>query len=179
MSQPLNPGYAAFLLTDVFLPAFEREYPKTRQVIESVPVSGGDYRPDPVSKTSLELAWHIVAAEKRFYEGIVNGEFNFAPITRPDDVRTSADIARWYGDMIAAVLPRLRHMTPEQLTKSLDFRGIFEMPAIMFFQTALNHSIHHRGQLSVYLRPAGGKVPAIYGESYDSGEARKAAQQAS
>ncbi|HWG87563.1 MAG TPA: DinB family protein, partial [Candidatus Acidoferrales bacterium] len=65
------------------------------------------------------------------------------------------------------------------LTRSIDFRGMFQLPAVMFLQTSLNHSIHHRGQLSTYLRPAGGKVPAIYGESYDSAEARKAAQKAS
>lgn len=179
MSQPMNPDTARFLLTDVFLPALEREHPKTRQVIESIPASGGDYRPDAVSKTALELAWHIVAAEKRFLEGIANGEFNFAPIHRPENVRNAAGIGRWYGEMIQAVLPRLRHMTGEQLIKMVDFRGMFQSPAVMFFQISLNHSIHHRGQLSVYLRPAGGKVPAIYGESYDSAAARKAAQQQS
>jgi uncharacterized damage-inducible protein DinB len=46
----------------------------------------------------------------------------------------------------------------------------------MYLQLAVNHSVHHRGQLSTYLRPMGGKVPAIYGESYDSAEARKAAE---
>ncbi|HET9183721.1 MAG TPA: DinB family protein [Candidatus Angelobacter sp.] len=176
MSQPLNPEHAQFLLTDIFLPLLEREHPKTRQVIEAIPASGGEYRPDPVSKTALELAWHIVAAEKRFLEGIANGEFNFAAITRPENVRTGVELGRWYGDMFQTVFPRLRQMTPSQLTKSLDFRGMFQSPAVMFFQTVLNHSVHHRGQLSVYLRPAGGKVPAIYGESYDSAEARKAQQ---
>jgi uncharacterized damage-inducible protein DinB len=173
----LTPDHARFLLTDVFLPTLEREHPTTRRVIEAIPSSGGDYRPDAVSKTAMELAWHIVAAEKRFLEGIVAGEFNFAPISRPENVRTGADIGRWYGEMIQAVLPRLRQMTGEQLTRTIDFRGIFQAPAVLFLQTSLNHSIHHRGQLSVYLRPAGGKVPAIYGESYDSAEARKAAQQ--
>jgi uncharacterized damage-inducible protein DinB len=175
----MTPENASFLLNQVFLPLLEKEQSTTRRVIEAIPDDGGEYRPDGASKTSVELAWHIVAAEKRFLEGIVNGEFNFAPITRPEHVRTGADIARWYGEMTQAVLPRLRQMTPEQLTKSIDFRGIFQAPAVMFLQTSLNHSIHHRGQLSTYLRPAGGKVPAIYGESYDSAEARKAAQKAS
>jgi len=175
----MTPENASFLLNQVFLPLLEKEQSTTRCVIEAIPDNGGDYRPDGASKTSVELAWHIVAAEKRFLEGIVNGEFNFAPITRPEHVRTGADIARWYGEMTQAVLPRLHQMTPEQLTKSIDFRGIFQAPAVMFLQTSLNHSIHHRGQLSTYLRPAGGKVPAIYGESYDSAEARKAAQKAS
>jgi len=172
----MTPENASFLLNQVFLPLLEKEQSTTRRVIEAIPDNGGDYRPDGASKTSVELAWHIVAAEKRFLEGIVNGEFNFAPITRPEHVRTCADIARWYGEMTQAVLPRLRQMTPEQLTRSIDFRGMFQLPAVMFLQTSLNHSIHHRGQLSTYLRPAGGKVPAIYGESYDSAEARKAAQ---
>ena len=175
----MTPENASFLLNQVFLPLLEKEHSTTRRVIEAIPDNGGDYRPDGASKTSVELAWHIVAAEKRFLEGIVNGEFNFAPITRPEHVRTGADIARWYGEMTQAVLPRLHQMTPEQLTKSIDFRGIFQAPAVMFLQTSLNHSIHHRGQLSTYLRPAGGKVPAIYGESYDSAEPRKAAQKAS
>ena len=176
---PVTPENASFLLNEVFLPILEREQPTTRRVIEAIPDKGCDYRPDGVSKTSVELAWHIVAAEKRFLEGIVNGEFNFAAITRPEHMRTGADIARWYGGMTAAVLPRLRQMTPEQLTKVIDFRGIFQAPAVMYLQTSLNHSIHHRGQLSAYLRAAGGKVPSIYGESYDSAEARKAAEKAS
>ncbi|HKT52717.1 MAG TPA: DinB family protein [Candidatus Angelobacter sp.] len=173
---PVTPENASFLLNEIFLPILEREQPTTRRVIEAIPDKGCDYRPDAISKTSIELAWHIVAAEKRFLEGIVNGEFNFAAITRPENVRTGGDIARWYGEMVAAVLPRLHQMTPEQLSKSIDFRGIFQAPAVMYLQTSLNHSIHHRGQLSAYLRAAGGKVPSIYGESYDSAEARKAAQ---
>ena len=176
MPESISPDHAKFLLNEIFLPLLEREQPRTRQVIEAIPPSGGDYRPDPVSKTSLELAWHIVSAEKRFLEAILSGKFNFDPITRPENIRSGADVARWYGDLINTVLPRLRQMTPGELTSPLDFRGMFQSPAVMFLQTMINHSIHHRGQLSVYLRPAGGKVPAIYGESYDSAEARKAQQ---
>ncbi len=174
MTQPLSPEYATALLHTIFLPALERETATTRKIIEAIPLDKGDYRPEPVAKTAVELAWHIAAAEKRFLNGIVDGEFNFAPISRTDSERNSADIARWYGEMIAEVLPRLRQMSPEHLTRVLDFRGMFQMPAVNFFQTTLMHSIHHRGQLTVYLRPMGAKVPAIYGESYDSAEARKA-----
>jgi len=176
MPESLTADHAKFLLKELFFPLLEREQPRTRQVIEAIPTSGGDYRPDKVSKTSLELAWHIVSAEKRFLEAVLNGQFNFDPITRPENVRSGADIARCHDDMTSTVLPRLRQMTPAQLAKSVDFRGMFQSPAVMFLQTMINHSIHHRGQLSVYLRPAGGKVPAIYGESYDSAEARKAQQ---
>lgn len=174
MTQTLSPDYALFLLRTVFLPALDREHPKTRQVIEAIPLNKGDYRPDPASKTAVELAWHIAASEKRFWNGIADGEFNFAPINRPDAIKNSADVARWYGEMIASVLPRLQQMSADQLGKIVDFRGMMQLPAVAYFQIALSHSVHHRGQLSVYLRPMGGKVPAIYGESYDSAEARKA-----
>jgi uncharacterized damage-inducible protein DinB len=176
MSQTLSPDHASFLLNVVFLPALQREQAKTREVIQAIPPDKGDYRPDPNAKSALELAWHIAAAEKRFFNGIADGGFDFSPVNRPESVKTSADIGRWYGEMFDSVLARLKNMTPEQLAKVLDFRGVFQMPAVVFFQTAISHSIHHRGQLSVYLRPMGGKVPAIYGESYDSAEARKAAE---
>jgi uncharacterized damage-inducible protein DinB len=171
----MQPDQATFLLHAIFLPALEREHPLTRKVIEAIPLNNGDYRPEPVSKTALELAWHIAVAEKRFLNGIADGQFDFTPINRPDSIKNSADIARWYGDMFQSAFGRVKQLTPEQLTKVLDFRGLFQLPAVAYLQFTLSHSIHHRGQLSVYLRPAGGKVPAIYGESYDSAEARKAA----
>ena len=67
-------------------------------------------------------------------------------------------------------------MTPDQLMKSIDFRGMFQYPAVAYLEFAIRHTIHHRGQLSMYLRPMGAKVPSIYGESHDAAEARKAAQ---
>ena len=171
----MPPDYALFLLNNIFLPAMERETATTQRVIEAIPPDKGDYRPDAVSKTAQELAWHIAASEKRFFHGIADGVFDFSPVPRPDSVKSSTDIARWYKEMIAAVLPRLRQMSAEQLGKIVDFRGLMQMPAVAYFQIAISHSVHHRGQLSTYLRPAGGKVPSIYGESYDSAEARKAA----
>ncbi|HET9364749.1 MAG TPA: DinB family protein [Candidatus Angelobacter sp.] len=176
MSQSLQPDQASLIFQTIFLHALQNEHPTTRKVIEAIPLDKGDYRPEPISKSALELAWHIVAAEKRFFEGILNGEFNFAPINRPDSVRNSADIAAWYGEMFQTVFSRLKNITGEQLAKTIDFRGVMQLPAVAFFRLALSHSIHHRGQLSTYLRPMGAKVPAIYGESYDSAEARKAAE---
>lgn len=177
MTQPMQADQANFLLQTIFLPALEREHPVTRKIIEAIPAEKADYRPDPVSKSALELAWHIAASEKRFLEAIAAGEFDFSPIPRPDSVRTPAEIARWHAEMFQSVLTRLQKLSAEQLCKVVDFRGVLQLPAVVFFQLTLNHSIHHRGQLSTYLRPMGAKVPSIYGESYDAAEARKAAQQ--
>jgi uncharacterized damage-inducible protein DinB len=68
----------------------------------------------------------------------------------------------------------LKGLSGDQLVKTIDFRGIFQFPAVSYIQIGLNHSIHHRGQLTMYLRPLDAKVPSIYGESYDARMAREA-----
>ena len=135
-----------------------------------------EYRPDPNSKTAMELAWHVVAAEHRFYDGIIAGAFDFTPIHRPENVQTPAQIGQWYGDSFAKNFAQFPNLSGEQLAKIVDFRGVFQLPAVAYFNFSLHHTIHHRGQLSTYLRAMGGKVPAIYGESYDSAAAKAAAK---
>lgn len=172
---PITPDQATFLL-QFTLPSVKNEHRVTRSVIEAIPLANSGYRPDPNSKTALELAWHIAAAEHRFYDGIASGEFNFNPIHRPEDVQTPAQIGQWYGDSFARNFDRLANLSSEQLVRILDFRGMFQLPAAAFFRFSLHHTVHHRGQLSTYLRAMGGRVPAIYGESYDSAAAKAATQ---
>jgi uncharacterized damage-inducible protein DinB len=59
-------------------------------------------------------------------------------------------------------------MSGEQLLQIIDLMGMIQMPAVNFVALAVKHSVHHRGQLSTYLRPMGGKVPGIYGPSADT-----------
>jgi len=172
--QPLQPGQATFLL-QMALPALKNEHRITRKIIEAVPAEQGDYRPDAVSKSALELAWHIASAENFFMDAVAAGRFDYERGARPDAVRNAADVALWYGAAFQANFDRLTRLSSEQLLKVVDFRGAFQYPAVLYLQFALNHSIHHRGQLSVYLRPMGAKVPSIYGESFDDAQARKAA----
>ena len=174
--QTLQPQQASFFFETFSLPALRNEHRITKQIIAAIPLDKGDYRPDPISKSALELAWHIVAAEHRFLDGIASGEFDFTPNHRPASVRDSAAIAEWYAKTFEADFARVSGLSGEQLTKVIDFRGLFQLPAVLYAQFNLSHSIHHRGQLSMYLRPMGAKVPSIYGESYDTAEARKAAQ---
>jgi uncharacterized damage-inducible protein DinB len=175
MSQTMQPEQGSFLL-QFLLPALHNEHRTTRTVIEAIPSDKGGYRPDPAAKSAVELAWHIVAADQRFLTGVAGGAFDFNPIHQPPTVQTSLGIAEWYTESFAKNVERLAEMTGEQLVKTVDFRGIFQLPAVAFLEVAIRHAVHHRGQLSTYLRPMGGKVPAIYGESYDSAEAKKAAQ---
>jgi uncharacterized damage-inducible protein DinB len=174
----LQPEHALFLLHGAALPQLAAEHAVTKRVIAAVPLDRGDYRPDAVSKTALELAWHIATAENRFLDAVAAGEFNLAPYPRPDSVRTSADVVAWYAAAFEKNVARLKLASGEQLVKVIDFRGLFQFPAVFYVFAGLHHTIHHRGQLSMYLRPMGAKVPAIYGESYDSAQARQAAQSA-
>jgi uncharacterized damage-inducible protein DinB len=172
---PIQPEQATFLL-QMALPALKNEHRVTRKIIEAVPADRGDYRADEISMSALELAWHIASAENFFLDGAAAGEFNYKDGSRPESIRNAEDVAAWYGEAFHANFERLTRLTGEQLVKVIDFRGRFQYPAVTYLQFALNHSIHHRGQLSVYLRPMGAKVPSIYGESYDDAQARQSAR---
>ena len=171
----MQPEQALFL-RDWMLGALKREHSITRGVIDAVPHDKGDYRPDAIVKPAVDLAWHIVGAEHRFMESVVNGAFDFSNTGRPAELRSSGDIARWYGDTFPRDAERVAALPVDTLLKIVDFRGIFQLPAVAYLHTAHIHSIHHRGQLSMYLRPMGAKVPAIYGESYDSALAKSGAR---
>jgi len=167
---------ATTILQSVGLPSLNAEHPVTKRVIAAIPTDKVNYRPDEIVKSAIDLAWHIVTAEVRFINAVSAGAFDLTPVPRPDNIRTAADVNLWYLEHFAASVDRLKKTSADQLTKIVDFRGIFQFPAVVYVQIGLNHSIHHRGQLSMYLRPMGAKVPSIYGESYDARMAREAQQ---
>src|SRR5205085_177299 len=98
LMQQIQPEQAAFLLHGVYLPGLKNEHRITKSVIDAIPLDKGDYRPDTISKTALELAWHIVATEVRFVEAVSAGEFDLTPRPRPDSIRNSKDLTAWYTD---------------------------------------------------------------------------------
>jgi uncharacterized damage-inducible protein DinB len=173
----IQPDQANFLLHGFYLPGLRNEHRLTKNVIEAIPLDKGDYRPDTISKTALELAWHIAATEMRFMDAVAAGGFDMSPRPRPDSIQNSRDLVGWYADNFESRFEKLTTLSNEQLVSIMDFRGLFKLPAVMYLDIVRHHTIHHRGQLSMYLRPMGAKVPSIYGESYDAAEARKAAQQ--
>lgn len=157
---------AAFLLNEIYLPQLEMEHSKTRRVIEAIPAEKGGWKPDPKSMGALELAWHIVSSECMFLDGIAAGNFAMEG-NCPDSIKTPADVLRWDEENFAKAVQRLRQVPAADLAKDLNFAGLFTFPAVSYAHLSTNHAIHHRGQLSVYLRPMGSKVPSIYGPSAD------------
>ena len=171
----LSAEQAQMLVQNVLLGILKNESRTTKSVLAAVPEGNLDYRPDPRAMSASELLRHIAVAENRFLECVTTGVFDSKSPLLPAELTTPAEVAEWYESSFARNFDAVSKLSGEQLVRTVDFRGLFQRPAYFFLQLCLVHSVHHRGQLSTYLRPMGGKVPAIYGESYDSAEAKKAA----
>ncbi len=155
---------ANFLIGDL-----ENEMQTTLRVFGAVPGGKLDHRPDPASKTALGLLRHITLED----EWILNCTADGAFVPPPDDsdacgIMTPADAIARYKDRIPAAIKRVRAMSGEQLCQQIDLLGMLQMSGIGFLSLTVKHSVHHRGQLSTYLRAMGGKVPGIYGPSADT-----------
>jgi uncharacterized damage-inducible protein DinB len=155
---------ADFLIAD-----FENEMKTTLRVIESVPKGHLDYRPDSKSKTGLGLVRHITLEDEWLLNCIANGEFT----PPPDDsdacgIMNPADAISRYKEKVPAALNRVRAMSGEKLANEIDLFGMIKASGVNFLAMTIKHSVHHRGQLSTYLRPMGGKVPGIYGPTADT-----------
>ena len=149
----------------MMLDGLAREVDKTKKVLAAVPDEQSDYRPDPNARTAWELAWHLANTDVQFLDGIADRKFNMAaPSDKPKNI---AELVDWYDRHMNRAAERVRAMTPDELTTPVEFFGVFNLPAAFYLQFMNNHSIHHRGELTTYLRPMGSKVPQIYGGSYD------------
>jgi uncharacterized damage-inducible protein DinB len=138
----------------------------TNKVLAAVPESKKDYRPDPLSRTAFELAWHVVSSEVQMMEEVADMKFTLEPRFK-DEPKTMAEMIRWYETHFKAAIERVQAMTAAQLATPVDFYGAYNLPDVIYLGFVHSHSIHHRGQLCAYLRPMGGKVPSIYGGSAD------------
>lgn len=164
----MNPQEAKSV-ADFLIADFENEMQTTQRVLEAVPAGRLDYQPDPKAKTGLGLIRHIPLEDEWILTSIANGTF-----TPPPDqsdacgIMTPSDAVTRYKEKVPAALDRVRSLSGEQLSKELDLLGLMQAPAVSFLAMAVKHSVHHRGQLSTYLRPMGGAVPGIYGPSADT-----------
>ena len=156
----------AFGMRDAFVEQVERESKTTRRVIAAVPTDKSEYRPDPKCMSALELSWHLASADVWFLNSVAAGEFSPGG-QMPADIKDSAGVLAWYEPAFAEAIEKVKAMDADACAKIVSFHDVFHMPAVLYLNFNLLHCVHHRGQLSVYLRPMGAKVPSIYGGSAD------------
>lgn len=153
------------LLLHVFADTMKNECETTKKVIRAIPEDKKTYKPDPKAKSAHELAWHIATAEVWFMDGVINGKFSMDEA--PAMPGTVPAIVEWYEKNYSTLANRLKELSAEKLTTPIPFFGLMELPAVSYLNFLNLHTAHHRGQLSTYLRPMGGKIPSIYGGSAD------------
>jgi uncharacterized damage-inducible protein DinB len=134
----------------------------TSKVLSRIP-EGSAYRPDPKSRTAQEIAWQIVCEEKMIIDALESGNAEWAPPEMPKSMR---DVSAAYDKQSADILRRLNALPAERWNGELEFFGS-KRPASPMAWSFLFDIVHHRGQITTYLRPMGSTVPQIYGPSGD------------
>ena len=161
----LTPEQAMFLL-HYTLGGHGFESGTTKRTIAAVPEGNAGWKPEEHSRSAIELAYHIATSEEWFLKSVLSGSFNWDGEQVPAGI-TIASIVANYEKNVPALVAQVKAMPVEKLVAPISFFGMFNNSAVTYLGFMLNHTIHHRGQLSAYLRPMGGKVPNIYGGSYD------------
>lgn len=144
------------------------ELPAFVKVLKAVPQGRLDYRPDPKARSAAELAWVLATEEAALVMLLDTGTIAWKD--QPPPARVEETVAAFEKNA-AAVNERLAKLDEAGWHKQgrlvMDGMPPWETSIGEFVWGFLFDAIHHRGQLSTYLRPMGSKVPAIYGPSAD------------
>jgi uncharacterized damage-inducible protein DinB len=146
----------------LFTEFWTKESKTTRKVLERIP-EGSKYKPDPKSRTAQEIAWQIVCEEKMIIEALESGKVEWAPAPMPAKMK---DVVEAYDEQSAEVIRRWKALPADRWDGTLEFFGN-NRPASPMAWSFLFDIVHHRGQITTYLRPMGSTVPQVYGPSAD------------
>jgi len=153
---------------DQLVRAIEREFPTTLKVLRAYPAAKSELKPSPKSKTARELA-HAFVFDAKACDMTLDGglEIEKMPALGP----TFADVVATYEDLQGAFVARLKRTPDQDLNTTVKFyagpKRMEDMRKMDVLWFMLMDTVHHRGQMSVYLRLADAKVPSIYGPSAD------------
>lgn len=147
---------------ELFKDFWEKESKTTSRVLSRIP-EGSTYRPDPKSRTAQEIAWQIVCEEKMLIDALDSGTAQWSPGPMPPSMKA---IASTYDAQSADIVSRLTALSESKWSGMLEFFGS-QRPAPPMAWSFLFDIVHHRGQITTYLRPMGSTVPQIYGPSGD------------
>jgi uncharacterized damage-inducible protein DinB len=142
----------------LILKFWKKEASATHKVISRIPQDRSDYRPEPKSRNAREIAWLIVREEMVLGDGLEKGVLEWVEIPTPATMKEILDTYQQHHDKVTQNVPFM--FGDQEVMKETGYENAWGF---------LFDIIHHRGQLSTYLRPMGSTVPSIYGPSADEG----------
>lgn len=152
---------------EFYLERFQVESEVTLRVLSALPKDRLEYRPDSRSPSAHHLAWTLTYELKSCLDVLNEGKSDWKVISPPP----LAEMLKTYEQNAKNLAERVARADDATWDWSAQFfyegQLVTEHPVRQFLWLSLFDSIHHRGQLAAYLRPMGGKVPAIYGPSAD------------
>ena len=159
-------------IVDALLPEFDHEMTTTRRVLERVPEDKFEWKPHAKSFSLGALAAHVAALPTWGAETLARSEIDIAGAQPPTAPWSQSELMAAFDRNVAAARSALAGKTDAELlgtwTLKRGGKPIFSMPKTAVLRSfMLSHLIHHRGQLSVYLRLLDVPVPSIYGPSAD------------
>ncbi len=147
---------------------WDREQPKFDRVFDALPTDRLDYRPDPKSRSAAEMVTHLAREQEMLVGMIDDGRIDYAEPKAED----FGEMRALWTRRTAELRDRLKKMDADGWNRPVKFfmRGkqINETTTDEMLWGFLLDMIHHRGQLTTYIRPMGGKVPSVYGPSADA-----------
>ena len=163
-----------------FLETWDREAENTLKLLRVLPPSQYDFRPDAGGRSLGELAWHLAEGDAYISYGIERGQFTLDAkppnIARP---RTVDGLAPGYDRIHREAAARIRQLAPADLDRSLPFFTGPRSVRSLLWDGIVAHGIHHRGQLTLMCRLAGGCAPGLYGSNREESAALRSGAAAS
>lgn len=165
---------------EMFLAAWDREAASTVKLLKALPSTQYEFRPDPGGRSLGELAWHLAEGDAYISYGIDRGHFTMDAkppnIERPRSVEA---LAPGYERVHTEAVARIRKLKLEDFDRTIAFfTGPMTIRDILW-DAIVAHGIHHRGQLSLMCRLAGGQAPGLYGPNREEMAALRASAAAS
>ncbi len=160
-------------LGHVFAAELEHEAAATRRMLERLPAEKFDWKPHEKSTPMGALAVHIVEMIDWAQLAVTTTELDYAVQPyKPFKPKTNAELLAYFDQNVAGAIAALRNTSTDAIKKTWTVRNgeriFFEKPRIQVLRSdCFNHIIHHRGQLSVYLRLNDIPVPGVYGPTAD------------
>jgi len=163
-------------ISKMLLPEFDHEMATTRKVLERIPDDKFGWKPHEKSMSMSVLASHVAEMHGWTVPTVKDAELDFAKFDyKPFEPKTTEDLVQHFEKNYNSAIEALQGASDEIWSEPWSLKNgdvtYFTMPKIAVMRSmVLNHIVHHRGQLSVYLRENNIPVPAMYGPSADEGQ---------